>query len=75
MLVKLSTKKGNKPLSANKFFEKVRFGLHETFGAPYMDVRADNQGKFEMTFKGWGTFDIPITLFWKRQVGLEREQR
>ena len=56
MLVRLNTKKDNKPLPANKFFEKVRYGLHETFGAPHMDVRANQDGKFEMTFKGWGTF-------------------
>ena len=75
MFVKLTTKKDNKTLPANKFFEKVRFGLHETFGATYMDVRGDSQGKFEMSFKGWGTFEIPTTIYWKRQVGLEREAR
>ena len=72
MLVKLNTKKDNKPLPANKFFEKVRFGLHETFGATYMDVKADHAGKYEMSFKGWGTFDIPITIYWRREVGMER---
>jgi hypothetical protein len=41
MLVKLINKKDGKALPANKFFEKVRFGLHETFGADYMDVRAN----------------------------------
>ena len=73
MLVKLSNKKDGKVLPASKFFEKIRFGLHETFGAEYMDVRANQTGNFEMTFKGWGTFDVPTTIFWRREVGLTRQ--
>ena len=73
MLVKLNKKKDNKTLPANIFFEKVRFGLHESFGSEFIDVRADQKGEFEMSFKGWGTFDIPITIFWRREVGLEKE--
>ncbi len=54
----------DKKLSAVKLLQKVRYGLHETFGSEYLDVMGSNQNKnFEMTMHGWGTFDIPITLF------------
>ena len=55
--------------------EKVRFGLHETFGVEYMDIKANPSGKFEMAFTGWGTFDIPITIHFKRELCLEPENR
>ncbi len=53
--------------SAIKYIEKVRYGLHPTFGAEYQDVRASEQNKnFEMTFIGWGTFEIPVTIFLRK---------
>lgn len=65
----------NKDINANRLIEKVRFGLHETFGMDYMDVKANHDGKFEMSFTGWGTFDIPITIHFKRDLCLQPEQR
>ena len=55
--------------------EKVRFGLHETFGMEYMDVKANPSGKFEMAFTGWGTFEIPVTIHFKRELCLEQANR
>ena len=66
MFVKFS----NKKVSANRLIEKVRFGLHPTFGMDYMDVKANPSGKFEMAFTGWGTFDIPTTVYFKRELCL-----
>ena len=61
----------NKDVNANSLIEKVRFGLHPTFGMDFMDVKAGPSGKFEMGFTGWGTFDIPTTIHFKRELCLE----
>ena len=62
MFVKCADKK----LNAIKLISKVRYGLHETFGAEYLDIMGSNDNtKFEMTMRGWGTFEIPITMFLK----------
>ena len=63
----------NKNINENKMIEKVRYGLHPTFGVDYMDVRAGQKPNFEMTFNGWGTFDIPITIFFRRDLCLSPE--
>ena len=61
----------DKKINPGELIEKVRFGLHPTFGAPHMDVKApDHKGNYEMTFVGWGTFTIPITIDFKRATGL-----
>ena len=28
-----------------------------------------------MTFIGWGTFNVPITIFWRKEVGLVHGQK
>jgi len=56
----------DKSIAASNLIEKVRYSLHPTFGADYLDKKADQTGRFEMTFTGWGTFTIPITIFFKR---------
>ena len=66
---------GNKNVNANSLIEKVRFGLHPTFGMDYMDVKAGPTQKFEMGFIGWGTFEIPTTIHFKRELCLEPENR
>ena len=58
---------------AFKYLEKVRYGLHPTFGVEYRDVKASTGNEeFEMSYVGWGTFWIPITLYFKR--GLRRDE-
>ena len=55
---------------AMKLIEKVRFGLDPSFGVDYMDVKSNADGKFEITFNGFGTFTVPITIFFRRETGL-----
>ena len=50
--------------------DKVRFGLHETFAVPHKDVKGD-KGPYELSMFGWGTFEVPITVFWKKELGLD----
>ena len=64
-----------KNIDANRMIEKVRFGLHETFGMDYMDIKAGPSGKFEMGFTGWGTFEIPVTIHFRRELCLEPAKR
>mmetsp|Transcript_64351 Transcript_64351/g.89031 ORF Transcript_64351/g.89031 Transcript_64351/m.89031 type:complete len:106 (+) Transcript_64351:465-782(+) len=56
----------NKDNRASDYLTKVRYGLHETFGCEYLDCNAGKN--FEMGMIGWGTFDIPVTFFFKRQA-------
>ena len=65
----------NKHIDANRLIEKVRFGLHPTFGMDYMDIKANPSNKFEMQFTGWGTFTIPVTVHFRRELCLTPEQR
>ena len=71
MFVKLA----DKNLDANRVIEKVRFGLHETFGVEYQDVKANPSGKFEMKFIGWGTFIIPVTITFRLDTGLSHRKK
>lgn len=71
MFVKFADKK----ISANHFIEKVRFGLHPSFGADYMDIKANPDGKFEFGCTGWGTFNVPVTIHFRRECGMPPEQR
>ena len=61
MFVKCADKKDG---DAVRYIKKVRYGLHETFGAEYMEIMGSNDNnKFEMSMTGWGTFEIPITMY------------
>ena len=50
--------------------EKVRFGLHESFGMDHIDVKSNAEGKFEFACNGFGTFEIPMTIYFKRETGM-----
>ena len=65
----------NKNIDASKLFEKVRYGLHESFCMEYKDVKQGKEKQYEMTFTGWGTFDIPLTLFLRRDLGYDYDKR
>ena len=55
---------------ATKLIEKVRFGLHESFGMDHIDVKSNPDGKFEFACNGFGTFDIPMTIYFRRETGM-----
>ena len=42
---------------------------------PHKDVKAGVTKQYEMTFTGWGTFEIPVTLFLRRELGVEYSKR
>ena len=57
----------NKKIAPTNMIEKVRFGLHPSFGVDYMDKKApEENGCYEVTFTGFGTFEVPITITFKR---------
>lgn len=45
---------------SQKYIRKVVFGLHPTFGATQLEVKT---APFEIKRIGWGTFDIPIKIY------------
>ena len=52
-------------LKAEDLIESVTFELHETFRNP---IRKVSKPPFQLKTKGWGTFEIPITIKWKKAV-------
>ena len=52
--------------------EKVKFQLHETF-RPNVRIEKLKKGKeqIEITYSGWGYFDLPVTIYFKKETGLE----
>lgn len=46
-----------------KFIQKVTYGLDPTFGTTEVTVKA---APYEMTRIGWGTFDVPITIHFRK---------
>ena len=65
----------DKSIQANLLIEKVRYHLHEDFGAKYQDAKAVSDSTFEITHRGWGVFTIPIVVYFRRETGLPLEQR
>lgn len=60
-------------VATSDLIEKVRFELHPSFGADYKDAKAcDN---FEFTCRGFGTFNMPITIFFKRETGIPHPRK
>ena len=47
---------------------KVCFELDETFGTIHNDKK---QAPFELSRIGWGTFNIPISVFFRRETGIK----
>ena len=43
--------------------DKVNFTLHETFGDPNISKKS---APFDFQCVGWGIFEIPIKITWKR---------
>jgi len=47
---------------ASKFIEKVTFDLHPTFKKNHYEFTRE---PFELSTVGWGTFEVPIKIYWK----------
>ena len=58
-------------LKTERFIDKVELELHETFRTP---KRTLTKAPFELTMTGWGTFDIPIKIYWKKCLNLGPEE-
>ena len=53
-----------------KLVDKVEFQLHETFRPPLRTFKVRDNSPIEYSTIGWGTFEVPITVFWKKSTGL-----
>ena len=53
-------------LDINKYVRKVTFELDETFGTVFNDCKV---APFELGRIGWGTFNIPISIYFRRETG------
>lgn len=56
------------PNQIDKFVEKIVVSLHPTFTDPVVTF---TKQPFKVTRRGWGVFDIPVKIFWKKWTGLE----
>ena len=66
----------DKKLIQTSLIDKVRFHLHPSFGFEHVDVRTPNStGYYEKTFTGYGTFNIPILIFFRRDIFGIKEER
>ena len=52
-------------LNDSDLIQSVKFTLHETFKKP---ERLIEQAPFELSTAGWGTFDIPIHIEWRKEL-------
>ncbi len=50
------------------YIEKIVVTLHPTFPKPIIKLEEE---PFEFTRIGWGVFDIPSRIYWKKWTGLE----
>ena len=66
----------DKKIGAGKVIEKVRFGLHPSFGVDHFEVKkVSDNGCFECTFTGFAPFEVPITITFRRGLGFEPTKR
>lgn len=53
----------------SKYIDKVTFVLHETFKDPIHEV---TKAPFQVAGRGWGYFNIPITIEWNPKLKMEK---
>ena len=51
-----------------EYVEMVEFKLHHTFKQP---IRQIKEAPFETTNTGWGWFELPITINFKKETGIQ----
>ena len=59
---------GDQEIDPNLLIDKVRYGLHSTFRNSHVDVNSSESQNFEFCYVGWGEFEIPITINFKKGV-------
>ena len=62
MFVRIADKNEN----IKNYISKVKYGLHPTFGVTEEVVKS---APFEMKKIGWGTFEIPIEIHFRKETG------
>ena len=55
----------------SKLIEKVRFGLSETSIVDHRIVKPTANQNLQITYRGWGYFNVPITIYWSKQSGIK----
>lgn len=50
---------------------KVKFELHETYRDPIRYVKEEKNKEFVLSTNAYGTFDIPMTIFWNPKTGIK----
>ena len=55
-----------------KLVEKVHFGCNGWFGPEYALNTIKGQESSKGPFNGWGSFVIPVTLYWRKETGLDK---
>lgn len=50
-----------------EYISRVEFTLHETFSIPLVKCM---HPPFKVTRLGWGTFEIPIRIYWKKWLNI-----
>ena len=58
----------------SKLVKKVKFELHPTFSSPLIEVNHNDLGDGKQfaigPLRGWGVFNITITIYWANSTGL-----
>ena len=67
MFVKIADSEG---IRTDRLIRKVRYYLCEGFAQEYRDIFPDKNGRFEMTYIGWGTFEVEIEVYFKKELGM-----
>ena len=67
---------GIQKLQGKMLIEKVRYGLNASFGKEFVEIQVPKAPKvnnnlfFEMSYNGWGVFNIPVTITFKKELGM-----
>ena len=66
---------GIQKLQGKMLIEKVRYGLNASFGKEFVEIqvpkgKVNNNQFFEMSYNGWGVFNIPVTITFKKELGI-----
>ena len=55
----------------SNLISKVKFELHETYRDPIRFVKEEKNKEFALSTTAWGTFDVPMTIFWNPKTGIK----